>query len=51
MMIIAINNELDFLVSENEKPWILVEVKSSSKNSLSKNLEYFQDKIKAKHAL
>jgi uncharacterized protein len=43
--------EVDFLVSENEKPWILVEVKSSLKNSLSKNLEYFQDKIKAKHAL
>jgi hypothetical protein len=42
--------EIDFLVSENGKPWFLVEVKSSSKNNLSKNLIYFQDKIKAKHA-
>jgi uncharacterized protein len=42
--------EVDFLVSEDEKPWFLVEVKSSSKNNLSKNLLYFQAKIKAKHA-
>jgi uncharacterized protein len=42
--------EVDFLVSENGKPWFLVEVKSSLKNNLSKNLIYFHDKVKAKHA-
>ena len=29
--------EVDFLVSENKNPWFLVEVKLSSKGSLSKN--------------
>ncbi|MCL4417272.1 MAG: ATP-binding protein [Actinobacteria bacterium] len=42
--------EIDFLVSHDKKPWFLVEVKLSSKNDISKNLAYFQDKIKAKHA-
>jgi len=42
--------EVDFLVSRDEKPWFLVEVKLSSKDGISKNLIYFQDKIKAKHA-
>ena len=42
--------EVDFLVSKNKKPWFLVEVKLSSKGGLNKNLIYFQDKIKAKHA-
>ena len=42
--------EVDFLVSENKNPWFLVEVKLSSKGSLSKNLIYFQNKIEAKHA-
>ncbi len=40
----------DFLVSRDKKPWFLVEVKLSSKSGISKNLVYFQDKIKAKHA-
>lgn len=34
----------------DDKPWFLVEVKSSSKAGISKNLGYFQKKIKAKHA-
>lgn len=42
--------EVDFLVSRDNKPWFLVEVKSSSKNGISKNLAYFQEKVKAKHA-
>lgn len=42
--------EVDFLVSQDKKPWFLVEVKLSSKSGISKNLAYFQDKIKAKHA-
>jgi len=42
--------EVDFLVTENNSPWFLVEVKLSEKGSLSKNLIYFQEKIKAKHA-
>lgn len=42
--------EVDFLVSRDNQPWFLVEVKSSAKERISKNLAYFQDKIKAKHA-
>ncbi len=42
--------EVDFMVSRDNKPWFLVEVKSSSKNGISKNLAYFQEKVKAKHA-
>jgi len=42
--------EVDFLVSRANNPWFLVEVKTSSKGGISKNLIYFQDKIKAKHA-
>ncbi|MFH1782964.1 MAG: ATP-binding protein [Candidatus Omnitrophota bacterium] len=42
--------EVDFLVSRDKKPWFLVEVKSSSKSKISKNLVHFQEKTKAKHA-
>src|SRR3972149_3191674 len=42
--------EVDFLVSQDKKPWFLIEVKLSSNGGISKNLAYFQDKIKAKHA-
>lgn len=42
--------EVDFLVSRDNKPWFLVEVKLSSKGGISKNLAYFQEKIKARHA-
>jgi len=42
--------EVDFLVSQDKKPWFLVEVKLSSKGGVSKNLVYFQEKVKAKHA-
>ncbi|NQT46440.1 MAG: ATP-binding protein [Candidatus Omnitrophica bacterium] len=42
--------EVDFVVSRDRKPWFLVEVKLSSKGGVAKNLVYFKDKIKAKHA-
>ncbi|MFH1996740.1 MAG: hypothetical protein ABIJ27_07115, partial [Candidatus Omnitrophota bacterium] len=42
--------EVDFLVSRDNRPWFLVEVKLSPKDRISKNLVYFQRKIKAKHA-
>ena len=42
--------EVDFLVSRDKKPWFLVEVKLSAKGGISKNLVYFQKKVKARHA-
>ena len=41
--------EVDFLISKNNKPWILVEVKKSSKN-ISKSLHYFKSITKAEFA-
>lgn len=37
--------EVDFLVTKNKKPWMLVECKSNDKNP-SKNLIYFKDRLK-----
>jgi predicted AAA+ superfamily ATPase len=42
--------EVDFLVTKDNKPWFLVEAKSSNKLGISKNLYYYQEQIKAKHA-
>jgi len=42
--------EVDFLVSKDNKPWFLVEVKTSSKSKLSPNLSWFQKQTDAKHA-
>lgn len=42
--------EVDFLVTKNQQPWFLVEVKHSQNNHLSKNLYYFQEKTQAPHA-
>jgi predicted AAA+ superfamily ATPase len=42
--------EVDFLVSRDQQPWFLVEVKSSNKANLSDSLEYFQQQVKASHA-
>jgi len=42
--------EVDFLVTRDKKPWFLVEVKLSEKDNISKNLFYFQEKLKTKHA-
>ncbi len=42
--------EVDFLVSKDQKPWLLVEVKNSMKAKLNKNLAWFQTKTEAKYA-
>lgn len=42
--------EVDFLVTKDRKPWILIEVKSSSKDSLSPSLKHFQEQIHAEYA-
>ena len=42
--------EVDFLITKNNAPWILVEAKYSNNNSISKNLFYFQEKTKAPFA-
>lgn len=41
--------EVDFLVTMDEKPWMLIEVKKSAKEPLSKNLLYFRDQIKPQY--
>lgn len=43
--------EVDFLITKNKQPWILIEVKNSAKEPLSNNLHYFQQQIKAEHVL
>lgn len=43
-------NEVDFLVTRDHFPWFLVETKTSDNHSMNKNLIYFQDQTKAKHA-
>ncbi|MCX4084553.1 ATP-binding protein [Rickettsia hoogstraalii] len=35
--------EVDFLVTKNNKPWMLVEAKTSSNQELNSNLKYFQE--------
>jgi predicted AAA+ superfamily ATPase len=42
--------EVDFLVTKDEKPWFLVEVKNSHNVPLSKNLEVFQKQTGAEYA-
>lgn len=42
--------EVDFLVTKDNKPWFLVEVKNSNTNNISPHLEVFQKKTKANHA-
>ena len=41
--------EVDFLISRNNKPWILIEAKFKDK-SLSKSVRYFQEQTKAPKA-
>ncbi len=43
--------EVDFLVTRDKQPWLLVEVKSSGKANLSRHLGSFQQKTGAEHAL
>lgn len=42
--------EVDFLMTKDNKPWILVEVKKSASERLSKNLIYFQEQTQAPFA-
>lgn len=42
--------EVDFLVSKNNNPWFIVEVKSSKSKPLSRELIYFQKQINAPYA-
>lgn len=44
-------HEVDFLIVENEEPWMLIEVKSSGEKPLSKNLKMFQEQLKPKYAV
>lgn len=43
--------EVDFLITMNQSPWILIEVKNSIKEPLSKNLIYFKEKLNPKYSL
>ena len=42
--------EVDFLVACDNKPFMMVEVKSSSHNRISPSIEYFQKMLEAPHA-
>jgi predicted AAA+ superfamily ATPase len=42
--------EVDFLICKDNKPWFLVEVKTSMSSQLSTNLAWFQKKTGAAHA-
>ena len=42
--------EVDFLVTRDQQPWFLVEVKAGSKAGLSDSLRYFQQQTRAPHA-
>ncbi|MFT3742186.1 MAG: ATP-binding protein [Gammaproteobacteria bacterium] len=42
--------EVDFLVTKDNQPWFLVEVKSQNNRSISENLYYFQKQTQAPHA-
>lgn len=41
--------EVDFMITENGNPWMLIEVKYSSNDSLSKSLYHFSDQIKPRY--
>ncbi|OAI50786.1 hypothetical protein AYO37_00775 [Opitutia bacterium SCGC AG-212-L18] len=43
--------EADFLIVKDNKPWILLEVKNSGNKPLSQSLLYFQKQIRAKYVL
>ncbi len=43
--------EVDFLITRDEQPWLLVEVKSSGNANLSPHLAFFQEKTEAMYAM
>lgn len=42
--------EVDFLITENRKPWFLVEVKSTGQNEISSSLKYFAGLLKVPYS-
>ncbi len=42
--------EVDFLIIKDDKPWILVEVKSANNSSISSSLHYFSKLLNIKHS-
>lgn len=42
--------EVDFLVTKDNRPWFLVEVKKSRQTAISKNLYYFHEQLNTEHA-
>ncbi len=42
--------EVDFIVTKDDDPWFLVEVKNSHNRGISKYLRIFQEQTGAKHA-
>ena len=42
--------EVDFLITQENKPWILVEAKSSNDKTISKNLRYFHHILGSQYA-
>ncbi len=42
--------EVDFLVTKNNQPWFLVEVKTSASNRISPHLKYYSQLLKVKHS-
>ena len=42
--------EVDFIVTKDQKPWFLVEVKYSNNQSISQQLYHFQTQTQAPHA-
>lgn len=43
--------EVDFLVSRDNSPWFMVEVKASANKSISPNLSYFAQQLNTEYAL
>lgn len=42
--------EVDFLVTKKNIPWMLVEVKSSERSSISSNLHYYKNLLKPEYS-
>jgi len=42
--------EVDFLVTRDNTPWLMADVKSSVSKRISPHLEYFSNLLKVKHA-
>jgi predicted AAA+ superfamily ATPase len=42
--------EVDFIVVKDDKPWFLVEVKSSARRGISPTLHYFYNQLGVQHA-